>query len=147
MKVAIKRVDKNLPLPEYETKGAVAFDLITRVTTKIKPNSIERIPVNIIVKIPKGYMLFIKDRSSTAMKKGLLPTAGIIDQDFCGDGDEILFQVYNFKKKTVKVERGEKIGQAMFIKIDKASWQEVKTHGTKTRGGFGSTDKKGGQNV
>lgn len=142
MRVKIKRIDKDLPLPKYETSGAVAFDLTARVTTKIKPNSIGRVPVNVVVKIPKGYMLLVKDRSSTAMKKGLLTTVGYIDQDFCGPEDEILLQFYNFQKKTVTVERGERLGQAAFVSIEKASWTEVDNHGAPTRGGFGSTDKK-----
>lgn len=139
MKVKIKRIDKTLPLPEYHTPGAVAFDLTARATTIIEPNSIGRVPTNIVVKIPKGYMLLIKDRSSTAKKKGLLTTVGFIDQDFCGNNDEILLQFYNFQKTPATVKRGERLGQAAFVKIDKAEWEEVKKMDEKTRGSFGST--------
>ncbi len=31
MKVKIKRIDKSLPLPVYETNGSVGFDIIARV--------------------------------------------------------------------------------------------------------------------
>ena len=139
MKVKIKRIDKSLPLPEYHTSGAVAFDLVARETVFIEPNSIGRIPCNIIVEIPKGYMLLLKDRSSTPKKKGLLATVGFIDQDFCGDGDEIQKQFYNFQKVAVTVERGERLGQAAFVRIDQCEWEEVDAIDTKTRGGFGST--------
>lgn len=139
MKVKIKRIDKTLPLPEYHTPGAVAFDLTARVTTIIEPNSIGRVPTNIVVKIPEGYMLLIKDRSSTAKKKGLLTTVGFVDQDYCGENDEILLQFYNFQKTPVTVERGERLGQAAFVRIDKAEWEEVEKMNKKTRGGFGST--------
>ncbi|KKQ56704.1 MAG: Deoxyuridine 5'-triphosphate nucleotidohydrolase Dut [Parcubacteria group bacterium GW2011_GWA2_38_13] len=139
MKVRIKRIDTSLPLPEYQTSGAVAFDLYARITTTIEPNSIGRIPTNIIVKIPKGYMLLIKDRSSTAKKKGLLTTVGFIDQDFCGDNDEIHKQFYNFQKVPVTIERGERLGQAAFVRIDKAQWEEVEKMDEKNRGGFGTT--------
>ena len=140
MKVKIKRVDKSLPLPKYETSGAVAFDVLARETTEIAPNSIGRVPTNIIVEIPKGYMLLLIDRSSTARKKGLLCTVGFIDQDFCGDGDEILLQFYNFQKEKVIVEKGERLGQASFVKIDKFEWEEVNSMNKATRGGFGSTN-------
>ena len=139
MKVKIKRIDKSLPLPEYHTPGAVAFDLIARETVIIPPNSIGRGPTNIVVKIPKGYLLLVKDRSSTAKKKGLLTTVGFIDQDYCGENDEIMKQFYNFQKVPVTVERGERLGQAAFVKIDKAQWEEVDTMNKKTRGGFGTT--------
>ena len=135
MKVKIKRVDKSLPLPKYKTPGAVAFDVLARETVEIEPNSIGRVPINIIIEIPKGYMLLLKDRSSTAKKKGLLCTVGFIDQDFCGDNDEIQLQFYNFQKEKVIIERGERLGQASFVRIDKYDWEEVDSMNKETRGG------------
>lgn len=144
MKVKIKRIDKDLPLPKYESSGAVAFDVLARERVTIKPQSIGRVPVNIIVEIPKGYMILLKDRSSTAKKKGLLCTVGFIDQDFCGDEDEIQLQFYNFQSEAVIIEKGERLGQGAFVRVDVAEWEEVETmNHNKTRGGFGST---GGHN-
>ncbi|MDP1743543.1 MAG: dUTP diphosphatase [Candidatus Amesbacteria bacterium] len=139
MRVKIKRVDKTLPLPEYKTGGAVAFDLVVRETTVIKSHEVGRIPSNIVVKIPEGYMLYIKDRSSTAMKKGLLITAGIIDQDYCGDNDELLVQFYNVSDYDVTIERGERVAQGVFVKIERGDWKEVDSMNSTSRGGFGTT--------
>jgi dUTP pyrophosphatase len=139
MRVKIKRLDKDLPLPEYKTMGAVAFDLVVRETTVIKSHEVGRIPSNIVVKIPEGYMLYIKDRSSTAMKKGLLITAGIIDQDYCGDNDELLVQFYNVSDHDVTIERGERVAQGIFVKIEKGDWEEVDSMNSESRGGFGTT--------
>lgn len=139
MQVTIKRIDKALPLPEYHTSGAVAFDILARETTVIDPQSIGRVPGNLVVKVPEGYMLLVKDRSSTARKKGLLCTVGFIDQDYCGDNDELLIQYYNFTALPVTIERGERLAQAAFVAIEKAEWREVETMGEKDRGGFGST--------
>jgi dUTP pyrophosphatase len=141
MRVRIKRVDKTLPLPEYHTTGAVAFDLYSRVDAVIQPKTLERLPTNIILEIPKGYMLEIKDRSSTLKKKGLLVSTGFIDNDYCGDSDEILLQVYNLTDKEVVVEKGERLGQGVFIKIDLAEWEETDTMNNNNRGGFGTTGK------
>lgn len=144
MKVKIKRIDKDLPLPKYESSGAVAFDVLARERVTIESQSIGRVPVNIIVEIPKGYMILLKDRSSTAKKKGLLCTVGFIDQDFCGDEDEIQLQFYNFQSEAVIIEKGERLGQGAFVRVDVAEWEEVETmNHNKTRGGFGST---GGHN-
>lgn len=141
MKVNIKRIDKSLPLPIYETKGSVGFDLITRKDVVIKPKEVKLIPGNIIVETPPGYMLLLALRSSTPNKKGLLKPHGIgvIDQDYCGEEDELGIQVYNFSDKEVTVKKGEKIGQGIFVKIDKFEWEEKEEMG-KSRGGFGSTD-------
>jgi len=139
MRVKIKRIDKTLPLPAYQTSGAVAFDLYARTETTVKPSTIERIPTNIIIEIPIGYMLQIKDRSSTMKKKGLFCSTGYIDQDYCGEGDEILLQVYNFTNEPIIVERGERLGQAAFVRVDSAEWEEVDKMNVKNRGGFGTT--------
>lgn len=139
MQIKIKRIDKSLPLPEYQTSGAVAFDLYSRVDAVIKPKTLERLPTNVIVATPKGYMLEIKDRSSTLKKKGLLVSTGYIDTDYCGETDEILLQVYNITDSDVKVEKGERIGQGVFVKIEIAEWAETDTMDSNSRGGFGST--------
>jgi dUTP pyrophosphatase len=140
MKVKIKRIDKNLPLPEYHSKGAVAFDLYARIETVVEPHSLGRVPTNIIVETPKGYVLFIKDRSSTMKKTGLIAHSGFVDQDYCGPEDEVLFQCFNTSDKPITFEKGERIGQAAFIPIEIAKWQEVDSmEHNQTRGGFGST--------
>jgi dUTP pyrophosphatase len=141
MKVQIKRIDNSLPLPEYQTKGSVAFDLYSRIDLEIKPKELALIPTNLIVKTPKNYMLLIASRSSNPKKLGLLKPhgIGIIDQDYCGPEDEIKVQVYNFTENQVNIKKGQRIGQAVFVKINKAAWAETDQIQTKSRGGFGST--------
>ncbi|HKV56925.1 MAG TPA: dUTP diphosphatase [Ktedonobacteraceae bacterium] len=140
LEVTIKRIDKDLPLPTYATAGAVGFDLFCREDTEIAPRTIELIPGNVIVNIPPGYMLMIALRSSTPVRKGLLiPNGvGIIDQDYCGEGDELKIQVFNFRESAVLVKRGERIAQGIFVPAARATWHEVDEMG-KGRGGFGST--------
>ncbi len=142
MQVRIQRVDKSLPLPVYETAGSVGFDLVARASVTIEPGKIELIPGNVIVEVPTGYMLAVASRSSTPKKKGLtLPHGfGIIDHDYCGPTDEIKIQVYNFGSAAVTIERGEKIAQGVFVRVDKFEWQEVDSIREESRGGFGSTD-------
>lgn len=139
MDINIKRIDKTLPLPEYHTPGAVAFDMYARETTVIPAGGYGRIPSNLIIQIPAGYLLLVKDRSSTLKRKGLLVTVGFIDQDYCGEGDEILLQFYNPQKEAVTVERGDRVGQAAFIPIERATWHETDIMNVIDRGGFGST--------
>ncbi len=142
MQVKIKRIDKSLPLPEYHTGGAVAFDLYSRVDAVIPAKGLDRLPTNVIIATPTGYMLEIKDRSSTLKKKGLLVSTGFIDVDYCGEDDEILLQVFNLTDIEVKVEKGERLGQGVFVKIEIAEWAETDTMDSNSRGGFGSTGQK-----
>lgn len=141
MLVSVRRIDPSLPLPEYHTNGAAAFDLVTRENTTIAPKSIGLIPSNVIVKVPEGYALLILPRSSLPRKKSLIcpHSLGLIDQDYHGEKDEIFVQVQNISDQPVTVERGERIAQGLFVHIAKAQWQEVTSHGAETRGGFGST--------
>lgn len=144
MRIKIKRIDKSLPLPVYETSGAVGFDLLARTDSTIQPGGIELIPANVIVQVPKGYALILASRSSTPRKHGLTKPHGIgvIDQDYCGDEDELKIQVMNFTDKPVTIAKGTKISQGIFVKVAKPSFKEVDQISKKSRGGFGSTDKK-----
>ncbi|MBN1351179.1 dUTP diphosphatase [candidate division KSB1 bacterium] len=143
MKVNIKRIDKSLPLPVYETRGSVGFDLLCRTTTEIAPVQIGLIPSNVVIQTPPGYMLLVTLRSSTPKRKGLLKPhgVGIIDQDYCGNNDEIMIQVFNFSEETTQIDRGEKIGQGIFVRIEQFEWEEVDDMQCQDRGGFGSTTR------
>lgn len=141
MHVQIKRIDSTLPLPQYQTAGAVGFDLITREDTVISPGKIGLIPGNVIVSIPPGYALLIIPRSSLPKKKSLIcpHSLGVIDQDYCGPDDEIFVQVQNISDQPVIVLRGERIAQGLLVKVEQAQWMEVAEVAAKSRGGFGST--------
>lgn len=139
----IKRLDQSLPLPRYHTIGSAGFDLSARVETTIAPKQIARIPSGLIIGTPTGYVLTLAARSSLASKKGLMLANGIgtIDSDFCGPEDEILISVYNFSDQSVTVEKGERIAQGLFLKVEQGEWEEVEEISKQSRGGFGSTDK------
>lgn len=144
MEILIKRLDKSLPLPQYHTSGSAGFDLSARVETIIEPKQIARIPSGLIIGTPTGYVLTLAARSSLASKKGLMLANGIgtIDSDYCGPEDEILISVYNFTDESVTVEKGERIAQGMFLKVEQGEWKEVEEVAEKSRGGFGSTGEK-----
>ncbi len=141
MRVPISRVDPSLPLPAYATDGSVGFDFTTRTTTEVAPGGTARIPSNLIVATPPGYMLLVAVRSSTPHRTGLrLSNAiGIVDQDFAGPDDEIHIDVWNPTDRTVVVNRGDRIAQGVFVSVAVATWDERETPDAPSRGGFGST--------
>ncbi|MDD4761703.1 MAG: dUTP diphosphatase [Candidatus Pacebacteria bacterium] len=140
MKIIIKRIDKNIPLPEYKTKGAVAFDLSSREEVIIPSLAVGYIPLNIIVKVPAGFSLKIFARSGLH-KKGLLlaNSVGVIDTDYCGEEDEIKAACYNFTSSPIIVEKGERIVQGIFEKHELVEWEEIDKMTNLSRGGFNST--------
>ena len=141
MRVPISRVDPSLPLPAYATDGSVGFDFTTRVTTEVAPGGMARIPSNLIVATPPGYMLLVAVRSSTPHRTGLRLSngIGIVDQDYAGPEDEIHIDVCNPTDRPVIVERGDRIAQGVFVSVAVAAWDELESPDAPSRGGFGST--------
>ncbi|MEQ1849436.1 MAG: dUTP diphosphatase [Candidatus Peribacteraceae bacterium] len=141
MNVSLQRIDPTMPLPQYHSAGAAAFDFVARETTVIESGKIGLVPGNVIVKVPEGYALLVLPRSSMPKKKGLIcpHSVGLIDMDYHGEKDEIFVQVQNVTDAAVTVERGERIAQGLFVKIERAEFTEVDSHNAESRGGFGST--------
>lgn len=141
MKVQIKRLSKAHPLPAYATSGSVAFDLGPAEDAVIEPGAMQFLPTGVVICTPPGYMLMIAARSSTYLKYGLVlaNSVGIVDQDFCGPDDEIKLQVRNATDQPVRIAKGTRIAQAMFVKIERGEWEEVEKLDNPSRGGWGST--------
>lgn len=137
MKLITKRINKRLPLPDYE-KGAACFDLVCRKNILIKPKELKLVPANIVIRIPEGYAVLIFARSSTPIKKGLILAngVGVLDPFYCGDKDEIVLEFFNFTDKEVKVKAGERLAQGMLIKHETVEWNEVERMGKRGRGGY-----------
>lgn len=141
MQVKIFQKNKQTPLPQYKTPGAVAFDIAASEDMSIPAREIALIPTGLVICVPEGYALIVAARSSTAIKRGLMLAngIGIIDQDYCGPDDEIKISVYNFTDKPVKIKKDDRVAQGMFVKIEKVEWKKTDKLENKTRGGFGST--------
>jgi dUTP pyrophosphatase len=140
--IAIRRLDSSVSLPEYQTPGAAGFDLAANADVVVEPGSIALVPTGLVIKVPDGHFLGIFARSSTPLKRGLMVAngVGVIDADYCGTTDEIKVQVLNFTSTAVRVAKGDRIAQGVFIPLTRATWTE--TSGDLrdgSRGGFGAT--------
>lgn len=147
MKVKFHRLREDVQVPEYHTGGSVAFDLRAAEEVTVESGGVVLVSTGLVIETPVGFVLVVASRSSLPRKKGLeLPHGiGIIDQDYCGPEDEVKLQVRNFTSEAVKIEKGERICQGMFVRVEKAEWEESeKPHREESRGGFGSTAGYGG---
>ena len=129
-------------LPQRATTGAAGYDFECADTVTILPHTICLLPTGIKCQIDDGCYLQLALRSSTPKKKGLMLAngIGIIDSDYYNNPDNeghIMFQVYNFTDEDVCIEKGERIGQGLFIRYYKVDG-DFTTH--VRMGGFGSTD-------
>lgn len=140
MQVRIK-TPNNEPL-NYETQGACAFDFKCSEEITINPGEYKLVETWTVVETPEWYVLLTAPRSSTFKKFWLIQvnSCGIIDNDYCGDSDTIKFPFLNMRKEPVTLQVGERIGQWMFVKIEKAELINVETMwDNKNRGWFGTT--------
>jgi dUTP pyrophosphatase len=142
MQVKIKRLSPDVPMPQYQTPGSAAFDLAAAEDKTIPAHGIALVATGLVVCTPEGFMLMLASRSSLPLKKGLTLAngVGIVDQDYCGPQDEVKVQILNLTDNPVEIKTGDRIAQAMFVKIDRATLEETESlDKSDSRGGFGGT--------
>jgi dUTP pyrophosphatase len=141
MNVRIQKIRQDVPLPQYQTKGSVGFDFICAEDSVIAPGALSMIATGLVIETPPGFALIVASRSSAPKKFGITPPhgIGIIDQDYSGPDDEIKILVRNFTEYPVTIEKGVRIAQGMFVRVEQAAFEEADFKEKATRGGFGST--------
>src|SRR6185503_13532990 len=139
--VRIKRLSPSVPLPQYESDGAAAFDLAAAADMTIEAGQVALIPTGLVIEVPSGMFLGIFARSSTPLKRGLMVAngVGIVDSDYCGPRDEVKIAVLNFTSAAVRVAAGDRIAQGMLLPVTRVAWEETESLRSESRGGFGST--------
>ena len=118
------------------------IDLRSARNISLKKGEFCLIPLGIAVELPAGYEAHIVPRSSTFKNFGIIQTnsMGIIDETYCGDGDQWHFPAYALRDTEIHVN--DRICQfrimehqpaLTFVKTERLAGQD--------RGGFGSTGK------
>ncbi len=142
IKVKVKQIVKNLPLPAYQTEDASGLDLYAAIVDSIliQPGEIKLIPAGIMLSIPSGYEGQIRPRSGIALKYGItvFNTPGTIDSDYRGEVNIILI---NMGKQTFRINRGDRIAQLVFNRVIKAEFElaEELDETPRNEGGLGHT--------
>lgn len=137
-------------LPERSTKGSAGYDFFAPYRVVCKPKEITFVRTGVKAQMLEDEVLLLFSRSSNAIKKGLiLPNGvGVIDEDYYnneGNEGEIGFAFYNITDKDVVIEKGDKIGQGVFISYLKTyedmskQLKELEKEYKKRVGGIGST--------
>ena len=141
MKVRIRRLRPDIPLPRYESDHAAAFDLAAADDVVVEPRRVALVPTGLVVEVPAGMFLGFFARSSTPLKRGVMVAngVGVIDPDYCGPADEVKIAVMNFTDTAVTVRRGDRIAQGIFLAAPRVTWDEADQLREASRGGFGAT--------
>lgn len=119
-------------------KGLVQKEEAATIAKAIKPSLV---PTGIKAYMGADEFLQLCNRSSNPLKRFLVLTngVGVIDSDYYNNPDNeghIYFQFTNFGPLDVKIKKGERIGQGIFLPFLKAD-QDVSNK--ERTGGFGSS--------
>ena len=133
---------EGIPLPKYQTEGSAGIDLPAAIegSATIDPGARLLIPTGFAFSIPRTYEGQIRPRSGLALKHGVtvLNSPGTIDSDYRGEVSVLLI---NHGNKTFFFERGDRVAQMVFTKVEQVKFKEVKVLDKSDRGigGYGST--------
>src|SRR6266550_265993 len=132
---------EGLPLPTRQTDGSAGYDVCSaEADFVLGPLERRLVRTGLALAIPAGYEAQVRPRSGLALKHGLtLPNApATIDSDYRG---ELMIALINLGRQPVAVERGMRIAQLVFQRVEQVEIVEVTELPTSERGagGFGST--------
>lgn len=173
MEIKFKHLQGGLKVPKYESENASCFDIYSAEDVIIRPSECVKVKTGIAFEPPEGYGIMVYPRSGISAKTMLrfANSVGVIDNDYRG---EVVVLLENAMPKpmvnnlvpayslidgtlveqdykygylplgTIIIKRGDRIAQAMPIKIEKATLvRESELSKTKRgEGGLGSTGVK-----
>lgn len=147
-KIKVKRINKNIPLPEVIEKGdwidlraAETVHLSAPQAGTLKRHTVDGVEVShrdvtfdskliglgVAMQLPKGLEAVALSRSSSFKNFGVIlaNSEGVIDQPYCGDNDEWRFNAIALRDTTIN--EGDRICQFRVQLSQKATmWQKIK---------------------
>jgi dUTP pyrophosphatase len=144
VRIRIRRLDRDLPLPARRHPGDAGYDLYARNDARLEADGGRAlVPTGVAIAIPDGYAGFVQPRSGLALRHGVtcLNSPGLIDAGF---RDEISVLLVNLDPSAAfDVRRGERIAQLVIQRVYEVEWQEVDALDDTARGtgGWGSTGR------
>jgi dUTP pyrophosphatase len=106
---------------------------------RLEPGDVALVPTGFRARLPAGHEAQIRMRSSMSFRRGLiLPNApGTIDADY---PDEWLVMTKNDSPRAVVLEHGERVAQAVVVRVAAPRWVRGEVGRSTDRvGGLGST--------
>ncbi|MDF2825386.1 MAG: deoxyuridine 5-triphosphate nucleotidohydrolase [Mycobacterium sp.] len=145
-RLAVVRLDPELPLPSRAHIGDAGVDLYSAADVSLKPGERALVGTGIAVAIPVGMVGLIHPRSGLAARVGLsiVNSPGTVDAGYRG---EIKVSLINLDPGTpIEISRGDRIAQLLVQRVELPELIEVSSFdeaglGDTTRGvgGHGSS--------
>lgn len=143
LRVPVRRLDPELPLPGYAHPGDAGLDLRVRSAVRLEPGERALVGTGVALAIPEGYCGLVTPRSGLASASGLslANTPGVVDAGYRG---EVKLALVNLDpREVIDLERGERVAQLLLVPVARATLEEVATLPDSARGegGHGSTGR------
>lgn len=141
IKISIKMLDQELPVPRYAHPSDAGADLHARTSLVLEPGQRALVATGIALALPHGYVGLVHPRSGLATKHGItvVNAPGTVDAGYRG---EIMVTLLNTDKdQPFEINRGDRIAQLVIQKVEQAAFISVDSLDDSARGagGFGST--------
>jgi len=139
IKIKMQKIS-DVPTPSYAHKGDSGVDLHAAEAFILKPMERKLVSTGLKLEIPYGYEGQVRPKSGLALNHGIshANAVGTIDSSYRG---EIKVPLINLSNESYKIEKGKKIAQLVFAKVEEIVFEEVEelNNTTRNEGGFGST--------
>jgi dUTP pyrophosphatase len=143
VKILIKRLDPDVPLPQYAKGGDAGADIVSAVDITLAPGERALVPTGVSIALPDGYVALVHPRSGLAIKHGvtMVNAPGTVDAGYRGELKLIL--INHDQKESVSFKRGDRVAQLVIQQVERAEFIEVQELPGSGRGtdGFGSTGR------
>lgn len=141
LKLKVRRLNKDLPLPEYAYPGDAGLDLSAAEDVTIEPGERAVIPTGIALAIPEGFAGFVQPRSGLALRQGLtlVNTPGLIDSHYRGEVKVIALNTD--RREAIAIQCGQRIAQLVIQQVPSVEIIECEEldETERSNGGFGSS--------
>ena len=139
--VQVRRLDPDVPLPEYAHPGDAGADLSTTVDVHLGPGERALVPTGIGIALPEGFVALVHPRSGLAARCGvsIVNSPGTVDAGYRGEVKVML--INHDPREAVALRRGDRIAQLVIQQVERARFVEVDELPDSARGagGHGST--------
>ena len=142
-RIMFKKLSEDAKIPICKTKGDAGFDVSSSENTTIPAKKSALVSTGFALGIPLGYEAQVRPRSGLAAKYmvTVLNAPGTIDAGYRGEVKVVLI---NHSDKDFVINKGDRIAQLVFKRVEECSLYEVDNLDETERGsgGFGSTGVK-----
>jgi dUTP pyrophosphatase len=125
VRVTLRRLDPDLPVPAYAHPGDAGADLSARVDVTLAPGERALVPTGVALALPLGYAAFTHPRSGLAARHGvtIVNAPGTVDSGYRG---EILVNLVNLDPtQPFAVKRGDRIAQLVVQRVAQVEFVEL----------------------